>query len=619
MAAKGPSRRWALLPVVLLVLLQLLCAQLDLPLAKLVRNVFSSSTPPQVQPKYSCAAKELDELVTIVVTVKDACSQMPGFVARLLEVVGPNMPLIITYPGFSWCAPDALGVELHKWSNATSIPLPPRSSPIQGWVDASKLVKTPYSLLLHNDGYAIDNFFVCELVGALRSPERKADNYVVAAPMLFESKADGSLASHATQSRLRLEEGVVRHDHSAAKALDRGFDRGEEEQADFLEDHGFLIETDKISEVVDAEASYTLEYVDMILSLKQKGWKVLFVPTARLEFRIAEFSWRDVPYFAYKRSEATCHGTRDYLTQKWSANWPNTGFWTYIKYTIVEAHSYGNDMLEKLPWEQHASLFLGFFHLAGFNRYTFASAEQHEYVDLLHGLDQNKELPGEMPKLSSFVASRQTQRKSWPVESVRPVTNGGAAALLPGVAAWRAYLPSIEADLPLEYMPFAVAEVSWPGKCSADEGGLLGANFDADLCGVAAQHAGSCSCWVNLPTFKTRGSLVRLLAKAASALKLPSRVTTYVELVLGSANSAEAHVEPLRQALEDTKEQLSKRGVTARIFTCGGAKTQTAPLEEPCGSLDIAVSTSTRLFHFSGKPPAPAAVADAVRDLAAAL
>jgi hypothetical protein len=38
----------------------------------------------------------------------------------------------------------------------------------------------------------------------------------------------------------------------------------------------------------------------------------------------------------YKRSEATCHGTRDYLTAKWMANVPNTGFWTYIKYTIVE-------------------------------------------------------------------------------------------------------------------------------------------------------------------------------------------------------------------------------------------------------------------------------------------
>lgn len=26
----------------------------------------------------------------------------------------------------------------------------------------------------------------------------------------------------------------------------------------------------------------------------------------------------------YKRSEATCHGTRDYLTKKWKASFPNT-------------------------------------------------------------------------------------------------------------------------------------------------------------------------------------------------------------------------------------------------------------------------------------------------------
>jgi hypothetical protein len=38
----------------------------------------------------------------------------------------------------------------------------------------------------------------------------------------------------------------------------------------------------------------------------------------------------------YKRSEATAHGTRDYLMTKWQANFPNTGFWTYIKYTIIE-------------------------------------------------------------------------------------------------------------------------------------------------------------------------------------------------------------------------------------------------------------------------------------------
>jgi hypothetical protein len=33
----------------------------------------------------------------------------------------------------------------------------------------------------------------------------------------------------------------------------------------------------------------------MILSIRSNGWRVLFVPTARLEFRVTEFSWRDIP------------------------------------------------------------------------------------------------------------------------------------------------------------------------------------------------------------------------------------------------------------------------------------------------------------------------------------
>ena len=48
--------------------------------------------------------------------------------------------------------------------------------------------------------------------------------------MLFESKADGSLAAHATQTNLRLVEDdspqgmTVRHDHSLRRALNRGRD-----------------------------------------------------------------------------------------------------------------------------------------------------------------------------------------------------------------------------------------------------------------------------------------------------------------------------------------------------------------------------------------------------------
>ena len=61
---------------------------------------------------------------------------------------------------------------------------------------------------------------------------------------------------------------------------------------------------------------------------------------------------------------------------------PNTGFWTFIKYTIVERHSYQMNPCpadadkrecEVLPadlsWEHQALLAVGFFQMTGWNRY----------------------------------------------------------------------------------------------------------------------------------------------------------------------------------------------------------------------------------------------------------
>ena len=55
--------------------------------------------------------------------------------------------------------------------------------------------------------------------------------------------------------------------------------------------------------------------------------------------------------------------------QKWGADFPNTGFWTYIKYTIVEQHVYDEAELRELTWAQSASIAFGFFQMVGFNRY----------------------------------------------------------------------------------------------------------------------------------------------------------------------------------------------------------------------------------------------------------
>merc|ERR1719261_2040420 len=287
---------------------------------------------------------------------------------------------------------------LKRWKKVTLLPLPLRVSPMQGWVDAIPYVKTKYAMLLHNDGYALDSFFGCELLQSLKyhHVNSPASGWVLAAPMLYESKMDGSLAAHATQTNLRLVKDdspqgmTVHHDHSLRRALNRGFDFKEGDQTEFVEDHGFLVQTDKIGTIIDPSASFTLEYLDMIMTIRANGWKALFVPTARLEFRITEFSWRDIPYFMYKRSEATAHGTRDYLKAKWRANFPNTGFWTYIKYTIIEQHVYGGwkipltsgtssrDVLQTMAWKDQAALAFGFFQMAAFNRYDISGKVRAE-------------------------------------------------------------------------------------------------------------------------------------------------------------------------------------------------------------------------------------------------
>ena len=137
-----------------------LLTPLDLPLLKVGRNLFSSSTPDPLPPKYSC--DDLSQKLTVVVTVKDACSQMPGFVKALEPVVGTATSLILTYPNLTACDPLALEVDLAPWRDVTTAPLPPSSSPMRGWSDSVGLIKTEFALLLRRlsasdlSRYAID-------------------------------------------------------------------------------------------------------------------------------------------------------------------------------------------------------------------------------------------------------------------------------------------------------------------------------------------------------------------------------------------------------------------------------------------------------------------------------
>lgn len=483
---------------------------------------------------------------------------------------------------------------LKRWKKVTLLPLPLRSSPMQGWVDAIPYVKTKYSYLVHNDGYALDDFFGCELLRGLQAHQEATPNasYALAAPMLYESKADGSLAAHATQTNLRLVRdgsalgATVRHDHSLRRALNRGNDFKEGPQTEFVEDHGFLIETDKIGTVIDPRASFTLEYLDMIMTIRAKGWKVLFVPTARLEFRITEFSWRDIPYFMYKRSESTAHGTRDYLKAKWQANFPNTGFWTYIKYTIVEQHVYREE-LSALKWKDQAALTFGFFQMAGFNRYALSGRWGLGALPAADFLDVYQKLDGGWAPTGATAARRTLERPA--ITATRPSFVSQLTDILPYGSASAA-----EADFSHEYLPFAIARLSFP-TCVG-----VPARTHA-VCGLLLEAAdGSCACWINMPTFKSNSLFIRVLSTLAAAIKIPSRITTFIEMALSSGRPATEHVAPLRKA-----EAASKGAF--ELFVCN------------VGQPDCAVSfffpRGSRLKLFRG---APAAIHEVQAALAAA-
>lgn len=55
---------------------------------RVVRNFFLGPQPELLQAKYpACSEKYLSEKVTIVVSVKDSCSQAPGFLEGLEKIV----------------------------------------------------------------------------------------------------------------------------------------------------------------------------------------------------------------------------------------------------------------------------------------------------------------------------------------------------------------------------------------------------------------------------------------------------------------------------------------------------------------------------------------------------
>ncbi|AET42486.1 hypothetical protein EXVG_00301 [Emiliania huxleyi virus 202] len=476
------------------------------PTYLIARNILSPNQPTLLPGKYKCTPDILKD-ITVIVSVKDTCSQSPIFIESLKKITTKDTPLIYTYPAYAAC--EAMKPPLKYWRNVRTIPVDLSDSPMSGWVKGSMYVNTKYSYLVHNDGYAMRCDFLCELYGAL---SLRNESYVVAAPMLYENKEGGGLGAHATQANLQIVPADNKygfnafHEHSFIKSLNRGEDSSEGEQSEFLEDHGFLIKSNYILDVIDDKASFTLEYLDMILNLRNIDKKVVFVPSAALEFRVTQFMLQDIPYFAYKRSEEIAHKTRDYISTKWQVGVPNTGFWTYIKYTILEQHVYCGNALASLSWREQLMTVFGFFQISGYNRYKWSSPRYIPLTKVVYLLDGTR-----MPPAKKYIAYRSVKRpvlKPKHINNVSRLIGKGNGNVI---------------EMTYEYNAFVVYMASY--KC-INQASIM------HICNVIiASTSDICICWGHVPIHK-RGNVVSTYSKVfASLLKIPSRVTTYLEML----------------------------------------------------------------------------------------
>jgi hypothetical protein len=264
-----------------------------------------------------------------------------------------------------------------------------------------------------------------------------------------------------------------------------------------------------------------------------------------------------------------------------------------------------------------ALVVLGWFQMVGWNEYVWPGDEATApipFLSVMKKIDAEQMVP-----TSAIRGSRFIRRPEWSSGDVGHARGGAdersrvrsirknVSELLP----FGGYkFPSVEADMKLEYLPFAAAEYTVPGKlCSAlpaTEGGLR------SMCGLLIEHGGgagdgaagvqSCSCWLNLPVFRNDGWLPWLIDTVAGWVKVPARVSTYWEMMNMPLERgyADRHVAPLRRLAH------------VQLYTCGAAVNQHDAEAAKCDDLHYTFGARSTLLQFVGKVYSPSQVAAAI-------
>tara|TARA_B110000046_G_C12939043_1_gene374946 strand:+ start:149 stop:766 length:618 start_codon:yes stop_codon:yes gene_type:complete len=171
-------------------------------LLRIGRNLFTPAIPRAIEPRYPLVEETvLASDITVLVGTKDTVTPAVAQLRHLAEALPRGVRVIYTYPEPLWEDAVEYGRRLQEAAGPLGkrvrlVPVSSFSNPFEAWLQAVPLVRTKYTLLMHNDVFLLDKrgHFLSELYGALEAhPE-----YTVAAPQVQHA------AEKRSSARLRV-------------------------------------------------------------------------------------------------------------------------------------------------------------------------------------------------------------------------------------------------------------------------------------------------------------------------------------------------------------------------------------------------------------------------------